>query len=83
MASIPPSAFSAGRIRESQHHLKVSNIKTGTDTPKYFNTKRKILIKIYTIPIIKTLKMLIKKYYRKLSTGDRRTERLLILTDGT
>lgn len=54
MASIPPSAFSAGRIRESQHYLKVSNIKTGTDPPKYFNTKRKILIKIYTIPIIKT-----------------------------
>lgn len=70
MASIPPSAFSAGRIRESQHYLKVSNIKTGTDPPKYFDTKRKILIKIYTIPIIKTLKILSKsRYYRKLTTG--------------
>ncbi|XP_045451373.1 uncharacterized protein LOC123660316 [Melitaea cinxia] len=39
MASIPPSAFSAGRIRETQHNMKVSNLKTGADPPKYFNTK--------------------------------------------
>ncbi|CAH2092980.1 unnamed protein product [Euphydryas editha] len=39
MASIPPSAFSAGRIRETQHNMKISNIKKGVEPLKYFHTK--------------------------------------------
>ncbi|XP_026495591.1 uncharacterized protein LOC113400285 [Vanessa tameamea] len=39
MASIPPSAFSAGRIRETQRDMKVSNIKKGVEPQKYFHTK--------------------------------------------
>ncbi|CAH0725715.1 unnamed protein product, partial [Brenthis ino] len=39
MASIPPSAFSARRIRETQRDMKVSNIKKGTEPPQYFHTK--------------------------------------------
>ncbi|KAI8439481.1 hypothetical protein MSG28_013252 [Choristoneura fumiferana] len=39
MASIPPSAFSAGRIRETQRDMKVSNVKSGRDpNAKIFNT---------------------------------------------
>ncbi|CAG4942382.1 unnamed protein product [Parnassius apollo] len=37
MASIPPSAFSAGRIRETQRNMKLSNINKGNPSPKYFN----------------------------------------------
>ncbi|XP_039756723.1 uncharacterized protein LOC120631301 [Pararge aegeria] len=39
MASIPPSAFSAGRIRETQRDMKVSTIKKGTEQTQYFRTK--------------------------------------------
>ncbi|XP_045774617.1 uncharacterized protein LOC123873681 [Maniola jurtina] len=39
MASIPPSAFSAGRIRETQRDMKVSNIKKGAEPTQYFRTK--------------------------------------------
>ncbi|XP_026321353.1 uncharacterized protein LOC113231305 [Hyposmocoma kahamanoa] len=40
MASIPPSAFSAGRIRETQRDMKVSNPSKGSrnDSGKFFNT---------------------------------------------
>ncbi|XP_038222438.1 uncharacterized protein LOC119840021 [Zerene cesonia] len=39
MAAIPPSAFSAARIRETQRDMKVSNIKKGVEPMKFFNTK--------------------------------------------
>ncbi|CAF4879466.1 unnamed protein product [Pieris macdunnoughi] len=40
MASIPPSAFSAARIRETQRDMKVSNIKKGGGEPtKFYHTK--------------------------------------------
>ncbi|XP_063386492.1 uncharacterized protein LOC134672483 [Cydia fagiglandana] len=39
MASIPPSAFSAGRIRETQRDMKLSNVKSAKDpNAKIFNT---------------------------------------------
>lgn len=43
MASIPPSAFSAGRIRETQRDMKVSNPTKGSrnDSGKFFNTSSK------------------------------------------
>ncbi|XP_023942575.1 uncharacterized protein LOC112049056 [Bicyclus anynana] len=40
MASIPPSAFSAGRIRETQRDMKVSKInKKEAEPTQYFRTK--------------------------------------------
>ncbi|XP_026726720.1 uncharacterized protein LOC113493096 isoform X1 [Trichoplusia ni] len=38
MASIPPSAFSAGRIRDTQRDMKVSNKTKGNESSKFFNT---------------------------------------------
>ncbi|XP_041981838.1 uncharacterized protein LOC121735185 [Aricia agestis] len=39
MAAIPPSAFSAAKIRETQRNMKVSNVKKGNDEKtKFFNT---------------------------------------------
>ncbi|CAH2043742.1 unnamed protein product, partial [Iphiclides podalirius] len=37
MASIPPSAFSAGRIREAERNMKISNIDKGNPSSKVFN----------------------------------------------
>ncbi|XP_050682361.1 uncharacterized protein LOC126977548 [Leptidea sinapis] len=39
MACIPPSAFSAGRIRETQRNMKISNIKKSGESREFFNTK--------------------------------------------
>ncbi|CAB3234112.1 unnamed protein product [Arctia plantaginis] len=36
MASIPPSAFSARRIRETQHNMKLSNTNKGNESKKFF-----------------------------------------------
>ncbi|XP_072944563.1 uncharacterized protein [Epargyreus clarus] len=38
MAALPPSAFSAGRIRETQRDMKISNIRKGSEPMKFFNT---------------------------------------------
>ncbi|XP_035444203.1 uncharacterized protein LOC118272019 [Spodoptera frugiperda] len=38
MASIPPSAFSAGRIRDTQRDMKISKEFTGNQSTKFFNT---------------------------------------------
>ncbi|CAG9564674.1 unnamed protein product [Danaus chrysippus] len=39
MASIPPSAFSSARIRETQREMQISNIKKGNEPTKYFHRK--------------------------------------------
>ncbi|XP_047031647.1 uncharacterized protein LOC124638681 [Helicoverpa zea] len=38
MASIPPSAFSASRIRDTQRDMKISNKTKGNESTKFFNT---------------------------------------------
>lgn len=47
MASIPPSAFSTGRIRETQRDMKVSKPNKGGESRSYFNTNGKLFAAVF------------------------------------